>query len=249
MTTCDFICICICWLLVTTQRTPLHLVNLFALVVVNEPTYDSEVYLHLCVVDISIWTVCDVYCELSVMDVMFIWIWYVAVTEHNKLIICGSFAECNTRQRGLLPSTRVKTLGKVYTWQNSVHSGTKIASLPSVCAMTLGKEAKILCILGRVCRVPAIRHSAKDEGLLSFWNLTHGKGRIFAECLNIDTRQRRNLCRVSGIWHTTKEEFLPSAWTLTHGKGRSFAECLEHDTRQRKKLCWVPEIWHSANAP
>ena len=82
--------------------------------------------------------------------------WYVAVTEPNKLIICGSFAECNTRQRGLLASARVKTLGKVYTWQNSVHFGTKMASLPNVCAMTLGKEAKILCILGRVCRVPGM---------------------------------------------------------------------------------------------
>ena len=79
--------------------------------------------------------------------------WYVVVTEPNKLIICGSFAECNTRQRGLLASARVKTLGKVYTWQNSVHFGTKMASLPSVCAMKLGKEAKIPCILGRVCRV------------------------------------------------------------------------------------------------
>ena len=46
------------------------------------------------VVDISIWTAYDAYCELSVMDVMFIWMWYVAVTETNKLIIYGSFAEC-----------------------------------------------------------------------------------------------------------------------------------------------------------
>ena len=40
--------------------------------VVNEPTSDSEVYLHLCVVDISIRNVCDAYCELCVMPVMFI---------------------------------------------------------------------------------------------------------------------------------------------------------------------------------
>ena len=80
--------------------------------------------------------------------------WYVAVIEPNKLIICGSFAECNTKQRGLLPSARLKTLGKVYTWQNSVHSGTKMASLPSVCAVTLDKEAKICNILGAsLCRV------------------------------------------------------------------------------------------------
>ena len=77
---------------------------LWLFVVVNEPTSDSKVYSHYCVVDISIWTACDAYCELSVMDVMFIWMWYVAVTETNKLIICGSFAECYTRQKGYLPS-------------------------------------------------------------------------------------------------------------------------------------------------
>ena len=74
--------------------------------VVNKPTSDSEVYLNLCVVDISIRTTCDAYCELSVMDVMFIRMWYVAMTETNKLIICGSFAKCYTRQRG----TRGKNL-------------------------------------------------------------------------------------------------------------------------------------------
>ena len=40
--------------------------------VVNEPTCDSEVYLHLCVIDISIWTACDAYCELCVMLEMLI---------------------------------------------------------------------------------------------------------------------------------------------------------------------------------
>ena len=80
----------------------------------------------------------------------------MAVTEPNKLIIYDSFVECYTRQRSLLLSARVKTLGKVDMWQNYVHSGTKIASLPSVCAMTLGKEVKILCILGCICRVPEL---------------------------------------------------------------------------------------------
>ena len=64
------------------------------------------------VVDISIWTACDAYCELSVMDVMFIRMWYVAVAEPNKLIICGSCAECYTRQKGYLPSAMEITLGK-----------------------------------------------------------------------------------------------------------------------------------------
>ena len=92
---------------------------------------------------------------------------YVAVTEPNKLIICGSFVECYTRQKGYLSSAIKNTLSKVDTWQNSMHFGTKMAFLPSVCAMTLDKEAKILCILGCVCRVSGIQHSTKDEGLPS----------------------------------------------------------------------------------
>ena len=68
--------------------------------------------------------------------------WYVAVTETNKLIICGSFAECYTRQKGYLPSAMKNTLDKADSWQKSVHSGAKMASLPSICAVTLGKETK-----------------------------------------------------------------------------------------------------------
>ena len=108
------------------EQTCLWMWILFAFVIVNEPTYDSEVYLHLCVVDISIWTACDAYCELYVMDVMFIWVWYVYVTEPNKMDIYGSFAECYTQQKGYLPSAMRSTLGKGATWQKSVHSGPKM---------------------------------------------------------------------------------------------------------------------------
>ena len=144
---------------------------------------------------------------------------------HGGHAVCLRAAEQGSKS---LPSARVKIFGKVYMWQNSVHSGTKMASLPSVCAMTLGKDAKILCILGRVCGVPSIRHSAKDEGLPSASNVTHGKGGSFAECLECDTRQRRKC--------------LPSAWKLTHDKEAKFAECLEFDTRKVRNVCRVPEI-------
>ena len=179
---------------------------------------DSEVYLHLCVVDISIWTACDAYCELSVMDVMFIWMWYVAVTEPNKLIICGIFAECNTRERGFLPSASCKPLGKVDTWQNSVHPGTKMASLPSVCPMTLGKEAKFYGFWNGLCRVPILWHTAKRSH--------------FAEC---------------PLFDMAKRPALPSIHTLTHGKKASFAECSEFDTRQMGQICRGPKVWHTAN--
>ena len=62
------------------------------------------------------------------------------MTEPNKLIICGSFAECYTRQKGYLPSAMKNTLGNADTWQKYVHSGAKMASLPSVRAVTFGKE-------------------------------------------------------------------------------------------------------------
>ena len=87
---------------------------LFAFVIVNEPTSDSEVYLHLCVVDISIWTAYDTYCELCVMAVIFIWVGYVirdrTIKTGNIWSLCRvlhlakrHFVECqgkNTRQRG-----------------------------------------------------------------------------------------------------------------------------------------------------
>ena len=125
-----------------------------------------------------------------------------------------------------LPSVRVKTLGKVYTWQNSVHSGTKIASLPSVCAMTLGKEAKILC---------------HEE--------------VFAECLDWDTRQRSKVCRVPGLGHMAKKQSLPSARDLTLGKRAVtvfapsryfFSPSVGFSSRQ--SLCRVLDRKHSAKS-
>ena len=151
------------------------------------------------VVDISIWTVCNAYCELSMMDVMFIWMWYVAVTESNNLVICGSFAKCYIRQKGYLPSAMKNTLGKADTWQISVYSGTKMASLPNVCAVTLGKKANICTFWASLCRVSSIWHSAKKTCLPSARNLTLGKEGRFAECQVRDTRQMRrdHLCDIS----------------------------------------------------
>ena len=82
--------------------------------------------------------------------------WYVAVIEPNKLIICGSFAECYTRQKGYLLSAMENTPSKANTWQKSVHSGTKMASLLSVCVVTLGKEANICTFWASLCRVSDI---------------------------------------------------------------------------------------------
>ena len=135
------------------------------------------------VVDISIWTACDAYCELSMMDVMFIWMWYVAMTEPNKLVICGSFAECYTRQKVIcwVPwkiHSANRTCGK-----NLCILGAKMASLSSVSTWTLGKETKSWVWNGH--SLPSVR------------DVTLGKHGLFAECLGRDTRQTCIICRVS----------------------------------------------------
>ena len=82
--------------------------------------------------------------------------WYVAMTETNKLIICDSFAECYTRQKPYLPSAMKIHSAKRDTWQKTVLSGTKMASLLSVGAVTLGKEANIYTFWVSLCRVLGI---------------------------------------------------------------------------------------------
>ena len=173
MTTCDYL-----WLFV----------------VVNEPTSDSEVYLHLCVVNISIWTACDAYCKLCVMHVMFIWVGYVIRDRTIKIEIYGRFAECYTRQRGILSSARVKTLSKENTWPKSVHSGTKMASMPSVCAVTLRKEANICTFWSSLYRVSSIWHSTKMTGLPSARDLTLGKPARFVRELTLGKGDRFAEC-------------------------------------------------------
>ena len=101
-------------------------------------------------------------------------------------------------------SVRVKTLGKVYTWQNSVHSGTKIASLPSVCAMTLGKE-------GMFVECQCLDTRQRDQKLGLEWP-------VFAECPGCDTRQTWIICRVSRPGHSANMHYLPSVRAGALGK-------------------------------
>ena len=111
----------------------------------------------------------------------------MAVTEPNKLVMCGSFAECYTRQKSYLPSAMKNTLGKADTWQNSMHSGAKMASLPSVGAVTLGKE-------GMFVECQCLDTRQRDQKLGLEWP-------VFAECPGFDTRQTWFICRVFGPGH------------------------------------------------
>ena len=83
-----------------------------------------------------------------------------------------------------MPSAKVKTLGKTDTWPKSVYSGTKMASLPSVCAVTLDKEG-----MSAECQRLNTRRRDQKLGLewpvfaKSVWGVTLDKHGLFAECL------------------------------------------------------------------
>jgi hypothetical protein len=85
-----------------------------------------------------------------------------------------------------------------------------VHTLPSVSAITLGKERRDWAPGGTV--LPRV--GAK----------THGKGSVFAESRSQNTRQSFQVCRVSSMKHTTKLPSLPCAPLLAHGK-IWFAEC------------------------
>ena len=191
---------------------------LWLFVVVNEPTCDSEV----CVVDISIWTVCDAYCELCVMPVMFIWVGYVirdrTIKTGNIWSLCRvlhsakrPFAKCqgkNSRQRGYV--AKICTFWASICRVSEIWHSAKQPCLPSAPALTLGKYAL-------VCRVSRHWHSANMVDLLSVKSRALGKHGCFAKCQIPDTQQRLaqnvqilamcRLCRVFLPWHSVKGIF------------------------------------------
>ena len=75
--------------------------------------------------------------------------------QKKKFAVLGHFAEYCTRQRTPLPSAMVTTLGKAGKMGDQK---TDFPALPSAVTITLGKEIK----KNKLCRVPAIGHSAKN---------------------------------------------------------------------------------------
>jgi hypothetical protein len=130
-----------------------------------------------------------------------------------KKVYTGHFAECNTRQKGSLPSVRVITLGKEYrpghrlrffaecyvagTWQRGW--------LCRVPLGTLGKEVGFAeCHLG---------HSVKS--------LTWGPSLAGSlPSVPTGTQQRRPLCRVPPGRHSAKIASLPSVTVDTRQSRR-----------------------------
>jgi hypothetical protein len=126
--------------------------------------------------------ICDIYVISSVcVD---------GIQKTNKKVYTGHFAECNTRQRGALPSVRVITLGKEHRPGHRLRffaecyvAGTRQRGrLCRVPHRTLGKEPDMGTLSGGLFAECPNWHSAKMDSLLSAAWKTLGKDIFFAEC-------------------------------------------------------------------
>jgi hypothetical protein len=157
-----------------------------------------------------------------------------------KKVYTGHFAECNTRQRGALPSVRIITLGKEHRPGHQLRffaecyvAGTRqIGRLCRVPHRTLGKEPDMWTLSGGLFAECPKWHSAKMDSLPSAAWKTLGKDNFFAECHQGHSAKPPSpspgavtaafLCRVlSG----TRQRGLPSAREKALGK-EGFADAL-----------------------
>jgi hypothetical protein len=157
-----------------------------------------------------------------------------------KKVYTGHFAECNTRQRGALPSVWVITLGKEHRPGHRLRffaecyvAGTRQRGrLCRVPYRTLGKEPDMGTLPGGFFAECPKWHSAKMDSLPSAARKTLGKDNFFAECHKGHSAKPPSpspgvvtaafLCRVlSG----TRQKGLPSAREKALGK-EGFADAL-----------------------
>ena len=114
-----------------------------------------------------------------------------------KKVHTGHFAECNTRQRGSLPSVGVITLGKEH------RPGHRLRFFAE--CYVAGTRQR-----GRLCRV-SHRTLGKEPDM---GTLPDG---FFAECHLWHSAKN--------TWHSAKKYSLPSAAWMALGKADFFAEC------------------------
>jgi hypothetical protein len=140
-----------------------------------------------------------------------------------KKVYTGHFAECNTRQRGPLPSVWVITLGKEHRPRHRLRffaecyvAGTRQRGrLCRVPHRTLGKEPDMGTLSGGLFAEYPNWHSAKMDSLPSAaWN-TLGKAAV-----SVTRRRNDHFSLPSALWHSAKR----------------FAECPRKSIRQRS-LC------------
>jgi hypothetical protein len=143
-----------------------------------------------------------------------------------KKVYTGHFAECNTRQRGSLPSVKAIALGKEprpghryrFFAECNVSDTRQRGRLCQVPHRTLGKEPDMGTLPGGLFAECPRWHSAKMYSLPSASGETLGKGSKDV----VSVTHRRNGCfsLLSALWHSAN----------------LFAECPRKSTRQRR-LC------------
>jgi hypothetical protein len=107
-----------------------------------------------------------------------------------KKVHTGHFAECNTRQRGSLPSVKTIALGKEprprhryrFFAECNVCGTRQRGTLCRVPHVALGKEPDMRTLPGGSFAECPRWHSAKMDSLPSASGKTLGKGNSFAEC-------------------------------------------------------------------
>jgi hypothetical protein len=168
---------------------------------------------------------------------LFVWMEY---KKQIKKVPTDHFAECNTRQRGALPSVRAIALGKEprpgyryrFFAKCNVSDTRQRGTLCRVPYVALGKEPDMGTLPGVLFAECPRCHSVKIDSLPSAAGQTLGKGNSFAEChtgLSAKTPSPSPvavtaafLCRVLP---GTRQTSLPSAREKVLGK-EGFADAL-----------------------
>jgi hypothetical protein len=181
-----------------------------------------------------------------------------------KKVHTGHFTECNTRQRGALPSVRVITLDKEQIPGHRFRDfaecyvvGTRQrGTLCRVTDRALGKEPDMGTLHGGLFAECPRGHSAKVESLSSATGQTLGKVNPLPSVV-LDTRQRSHLrhpialttaflCRVVP---GTRQTSLPSVREKVLGKEGFadvlFAECFGHSAKRPFPVVMAPVCWKS----
>ena len=131
---------------------------------------------------ISVMYICDIY--------VISYVCVDGIQKTNKKVYTDHFAECNTRQRGSLPSVWVITLGKEHRPGHRLRffaecyvAGTRQRGrLCRAPHRTLGKEPDMGTLPGGLFAECPIWHSAKKAALPSAARRTLGKDIFVAEC-------------------------------------------------------------------
>jgi hypothetical protein len=142
--------------------------------------------------------VCDDICDVYMWYLLFVWMEY---KKQIKKMPTGHFAECNTRQRGSLPSVMAIALGTEprpghryrFFVECNVSDTRQRSMLCRVPYLALDKEPDMQTLPSGFFAECPRWHSAKMDSLPSAVGHTLGKDGSFAEC-RPGHSARRHLC-------------------------------------------------------